>query len=229
MSAQGKCAMWILLTGQHEEGEPVRDVTTHRVLQLPLVINRPRRRVVRVGPALRHQQLAAPGAEGRQVRADLVDEAPHARVDERDVGVPVEGAHVVCEVAKDDVLQDRRREGARQRARGLLDELVLAAEREARVEAVARRVARAAVDLLERGDLGRGEATRRVCRGCIACQRADVKVAGQWVLDEAVPDAVELVAAVQDGALDQVEDCLAGGLVVQAGPLWFALSVTGMR
>lgn len=229
MGVQSKCARWVLLTGQHEDREPVRDVTPHRVLQLPLVINRPRRRVVRVGPALRHQQLAAPRAEGRQVRADLVDEGAHAAVDERDVRVPVERAHVVGEVAKDHVLQDRRGEGVGQGARGLLDELVLAAEREARVEAVARGVARAAVDLLQRGDLGLGEARRRIARrACIACQRADVEVAGQGVLDEAVLDAVELVAVVQDGALDQVEDCLAGGLVVQTGPLWFALSATEM-
>lgn len=155
---------WKIRTRQHEQGEPVRNISPHGILQLLLVINRPRRRVVRVGPALRHQQLAAPGAEGRQVRTDLVDEGPHALVDERDVRVPVEGVHIVGEVVEDHVLQYRRREGVGQGAGRLLDELVLAAECEAWVEAVSGGVARAVVDLLEGGDLGCGEALGRV--GC---------------------------------------------------------------
>lgn len=187
------------------------------------MVNRPRRRVVRVGPALRHQELAAPGPEGRQVRDDLVDEGPHALVDERDVCVPVKGIHIVGKVVKDHVLQYRRRERVGQGAGRLLNELVLATEREARVEAVPRGVARAVVDLLEGGDLGCGEALGRV--GCrrVALQSGDVKVADQRVFDKAVFNPVELIAVVHDGALNEVEDCLAPSLVFQTGSLWLIL------
>lgn len=191
-------------TRQHEQGEPVRSISSHGILQLPLMVNRPGRRVVRVGPPLRHQELATPGAEGRQVRADLVDDGAHALVDERDVCVPVEGIHIVGKVVKDHILQYRRREGVGQGAGCLLDELVLAAECEARVEAVSGGVARAVVDLLERGDLGCGEALGRV--GCcwITCQCSNVEVADQGIFEEAVFDPIKFIAVVQHGALDEV-------------------------
>lgn len=103
--ALGAAAM--ATTGNHEQAKEIVQLVPKDMLHLAAVLDRPRRRVVRVRPALRDDQLAAALLEAGQVGRDLVDQRRRHLVHQIDVGGPVELRVVVTQVLEDEVLQDR--------------------------------------------------------------------------------------------------------------------------
>lgn len=75
------------------------------------MLDRPRRGVEGVGPALGHEQFTAGVLEGAEVGVDGVDEGAGAGIEVGDVGGPVESAGVVGEIGVDEILQDGDAEG----------------------------------------------------------------------------------------------------------------------
>ena len=144
-----------------------------------------------------HDQLAAVREEVFEIRVGGADQILVELVREGDVLVEVEREEVPARIVEDDVLEvrDRNSEGLGSGERGP-DEL--AAGRHAGEDLLAGPgILRASVDLARRFHLGGGQAV--VLRAALALDGGGVEAAARGIFEQAVFDAIELVAGRERG------------------------------
>src|SRR5580765_5090031 len=159
-----------------------------------VVVDRVLRRNARIAPAVIHEELPAARRELRQIGVDGV-QAGRRPVSSGDVGVVVEGLRIPLLVLEDDVFEEVFRVAARPRRDGHVPAR-LAAWLETRIQRTRRPARRARIDLPRGFYLRSRQAVGAVAR--LALHDFRIELALRRVLEDAVLDAIERVALIED-------------------------------
>ena len=185
---------------------------THRIVHVSraaqgvgdarVVVDAVSRRNQRIIPAVIYQQFSPAGEECLEVRIGRVVRTVVHSVRQRDILVEVEHPEVPGQILEHDVLEVIGRDAHRVRSTGQARPPQFASRLESREDLDScPGVLHRPIDLASGFHLGGGQTRGGII--CTALDRLCIKMASRRIIDHAVFDAVEAVAGVQHGLVDQ--------------------------